>query len=174
MSALAGGHFWNGARHAAQGDRAVVWVEYNEESALLTQALRSRGVKVAEITAEISPLASLTFSNGTKKMPSAKRGWAAGRVTICSAAFSASRVLPIPPKPVSVSSRTCGSANMRCRSASSRSSGDRYTRPLSPTGGAVEAFGSCASACDAARAGVGSISDSTSINAAAASAPAVH
>lgn len=40
------------ARHAAQGDRAVVWVEYNEESALLTQALRSRGVKVAEITAD--------------------------------------------------------------------------------------------------------------------------
>lgn len=39
------------ARHARAGERSVVWVELNEESALIAEALRARGVKVVEVTA---------------------------------------------------------------------------------------------------------------------------
>jgi hypothetical protein len=45
------------ARHALAGERSVVWVQYNEESTLITQALRARGVKVVEVTAETSDAA---------------------------------------------------------------------------------------------------------------------
>lgn len=45
------------ARHAAAGERAVVWVQYNEESRLITAALTARGLGVAEITAETSDAA---------------------------------------------------------------------------------------------------------------------
>jgi len=40
------------ARHARTGERAVVWVQFNEESRLITDALRARCLRVCEVTAE--------------------------------------------------------------------------------------------------------------------------
>ncbi len=42
------------ARHARSGERAVVWVQFNEESALITAALRKRELRVCEVTADTS------------------------------------------------------------------------------------------------------------------------
>ena len=38
-------------RHAAASERAVVWVQFNEESSLITTELRARGLRVFEVTA---------------------------------------------------------------------------------------------------------------------------
>lgn len=40
------------AKHAGEGERAVVWVQFNEESRLITEALRARGLRVFEVTSE--------------------------------------------------------------------------------------------------------------------------
>lgn len=39
-------------RHARGGERAVVWVQFNEESRLIAGALRARGLRVFEVTAD--------------------------------------------------------------------------------------------------------------------------
>ncbi len=40
------------ARHARAGERAVVWVQFNEESRLITEALAARGMRAFEVTAD--------------------------------------------------------------------------------------------------------------------------